>query len=289
MLDKEVSDVLVAAFPLESESPCVDIVIELLNDTPKAYGSIRCDDDLCLSKVVERVLRKSVDIDAFTRFAITIGTWIETPYFPATANVSMSTGISAALRYVDLVEQAVIYGDPSRLFDFITNTMRSLEEVASYSGIPFKGIDLSLSPWMDESVGGLVEKLINAKIGSTGTFNAVYSLNKMIKVLSRKASVKTLGYDEVMLPVAEDNVLNERVREGFLRLRDLVALSTYCVVGLDMVAVPQQIDLLRLSIDLLTVHRVKGRSIAMRVIPVNAEPGSEVRLTRFGTTYVVSP
>ncbi len=289
MLSKELSDVLVAAFPLEPESPCIDIVMELINDAPNVFGSVRCSDDLCLSRVVGKVLRKNVDVDAFTRFAIIIGTWIETPYFPASANVSMAPGLSASLRYVDLVEWAMIRGDPSRLFSFIASAMRSLEEVASCSGIPFKGFDLSLSPWMNESVGHLVERLINAKIGNPGTFNAVYSLNKLIKALSRKLEVKTLGFNEVMFPVAEDDVLNERVKEGYLRLRDLVALSTYCVAGLDMVAVPQRIDLLRLSIDLLTVHRVKRRPIAMRVIPVDAEPGSEVQLRRFGTTYVVAP
>ncbi len=288
-LSRELTDVLVAAFPLEPESPCVDVVIELLSDAPNVFGSVRCSDDLCLSRAVEKVLRKDVDIEAFTRFAIIIGTWIETPYFPATANASMASGLSASLRYVDLVEQAMIRGDPSKLFSFIMSAMRSLEEVASCSGIPFKGFDLSLSPWMDESVGLLVERLINAKIGSPGTFNAVYSLNKLIKALSRKLNVKTLGFNEVMFPVAEDVVLNERVKEGYLRLRDLVALSTYCVAGLDMVAIPRRIDLLRLSIDLLTVYRVKSRSIAMRVIPVDAEPGSEVKLKRFGTTYVAAP
>ncbi|HID80539.1 MAG TPA: DUF711 family protein [Ignisphaera sp.] len=284
-----IDDILIAAFPLECESPCTDIILELIDNAHNIYGSIRCDSDTCLLRAVNKTLKKSVEPDTYTRFAITVGTWIETPYFPAAANVSMSMGISASLRYVDLVERALLHGDVEKLTEFIESSIRKLHSVALCSELPFRGIDLSLSPWMDESVGHLIEKLISAKIGSPGTINAVHSLNMFIKAIARKMRLNVIGFNEVMLSVAEDNILNERVKEGYVRLRDLVCYSLFCAPGLDMVAIPRSIDLDRLAIDVFTVHKYKMRTLIIRVIPVDAEPGTPIQLKNIGTTYVSLP
>ena len=284
-----INDIFIAAFPLECESPCTDIVLELIESAHNIYGSIRCDSDTCLLRVIDKTLKRSMEPNTYTRFAITVGTWIESPYFPATANVSMTTGISASLRYVDLVERALLYGDVKRLTEFIESSVRKLHSIALCSNLPFRGIDLSLSPWMNESVGSLVEKLISSKIGSPGTINAIHSLNMFIRAIARKLKLNVIGFNEVMLSVAEDNILNERVKEGYVRLRDLVHYSLFCAPGLDMVAVPRSIDLDRLVIDVFTVYRYKMRTLTIRVIPVDAEPGTPIQLKNIGTTYVSLP
>jgi uncharacterized protein (UPF0210 family) len=148
---------------------------------------------------------------------------------------------------------------------------------------------MSLSPWREESVCMIIENLINNKIGFPGTLNAIYSLNKLIFGLIKKLEVKSIGFNEVMLPVAEDAVLNERVKEVALKLRDLVNYSILCVAGLDMVAIPLNLDIYRLAIDMLTIYRVKKRTVAMRIIPVDQEPGTALKLENFGVTYVVYP
>lgn len=284
-----IDDVFIAAFPLECESPCTDIVMDLLGSAHNIYGSIRCDSDTCLLRAVDKTFRRFVEPDVYTRFAITVGTWIESPYFPATANVSVATGISASLRYVDLVERALLYGDAERLMEFVESSIRKLRSVALCSGLPFRGIDLSLSPWMNESIGRLVEKLISSKIGSPGTINAIHSLNVFIKAIARKLKLNVIGFNEVMLSVAEDTILNERVKEGYVRLRDLVHYSLFCAPGLDMVAISRSVDLDRLAIDVFTVYRYKMRTVTIRIIPVDAEPGTQIQLKNIGTTYVSLP
>ncbi|MEM3980494.1 MAG: DUF711 family protein, partial [Ignisphaera sp.] len=131
---------------------------------------------------------------------------------------------------------------------------------------------------------------IGNKIGSPGTINAIYSLNKLIDGIIKKLRIRSIGFNEVMLPVAEDDILNKRVEEGFIRLRDLINYSIVCVAGLDMVAIPKLlVDIRRTAIDMLTVHKIKKRSVAMRIIPVDQEPGTSIKLENFGTTYVIFP
>lgn len=270
----------------------VNQLINTVHNYRKFYTAIRCGDDECVDKVVTAIyvkFNKNIDINVYTRIALVFGSWIETPYFPATCNVSNTLGLSAALRYVDLVDKALFGESPQELYNFIQGIQDKMECVSKCSDIPFLGIDLSLSPWREESIANLLEKLIGNKIGSSGTINAIYSLNKLIDGIIKKLRIRSIGFNEVMLPVAEDDILNKRVEEGFIRLRDLVNYSIVCVAGLDMVTVPKFLDIRRTAIDMLTVHKIKKRSVAMRIIPVDQEPGTSIKLENFGTTYVIYP
>ncbi|MEM4513031.1 MAG: DUF711 family protein [Ignisphaera sp.] len=279
---------------MSAEGSALDInyLINIMHKHKKFYTAIRCSDDECVDKVATTVyaeLGKNIDINTYTRIAMIFGSWIETPYFPATCNVSNILGLSAALRYVDLVNNALINGLSHKLYNFIQDVQDKLECVSKCSGIPFLGLDLSLSPWKEESVADLIEKLIDSRIGSPGTINAIYSLNKLIEGIIKKLKIRNIGFNEVMLPVAEDDILNKRVEEGFVRFRDLVNYSVVCVAGLDMIAIPKILDVRRVAIDMLTVHKIKKRSVAMRIIPVDQEPGTSIELENFGVTYVAHP
>jgi len=267
-------------------------LLSIIQMYKRFYSAIRCDNDVCVDKSIMSIYSKlndKVDLNVYTRMAIVFGSWVESPYFPATCNISNTLGLSISLRYVDLVDKALFNESQYELFSYIQETQNKLENVSKCCNIPFLGVDMSLSPWRDESVGMVIEKLINGKIGFPGTINAIYSLNKLIPNLIKKLEVRSIGFNEVMIPVAEDNILNERVKEGFLRLRDLVNYSIVCVAGLDMVAVPLRIDLRRLGIDTLTVYKVKKRTIAMRIIPVDQDPGNAIKLENFGYTYIAYP
>lgn len=276
---------------VEGNTKGIEDILQLLHMFKKFYSSIRCDSDSCIRRAVDSIYvrpSRNVDINVYTRFALLFGSWIETPYFPATCNISNTLGISASLRYVDLVDRALFENSPQELFSFIENVYRQAEDISRCANIPLLGLDLSLSPWKEESVAGLVEKLMGYKIGLPGTVNAVYSLNKLIEGLIRKLRIRSIGFNEVMLSVAEDSVLNERVREGYMRLRDLINYSMVCVAGLDMVAVPRGVDIHKVAIDMSTVYKIKKRSVAMRIIPTDQEPNSIVKLEDFGITYVAS-
>jgi len=286
------SDWLVHSLGLEIDSGCAAKVFDVLNEYKRAYASIRCDDDSCLIRASDIIKNsyKDYEPEVFTRFALTVGPWISTPYFPATTNNLNQIGFSVALRYVDLIKESVVLGRADGLFKFIGDTYEKLRSIASCANIPFLGFDLSISPWMEESVAEIVELLIENRIGYPGTVNAIVALNRMIRLIASKAAVPVIGFNEVMLPVAEDSLLNERVRTGVIRLRDLVNYSAFCVAGLDMVSIPiKMISLERLLMDMLTIYNTKFRTIGVRVVPIDAEPGSRVHLPRFGDTFVIQP
>jgi len=232
-----------------------------------------------ISKLVE-----SLEPEIATRFSILLNEdFLATPYYPAgSANVSEDS-LALSLRYVK--EFAEGKG---------AEALREADEVGrklSLSlGLYYLGIDPSLSPWMEESVGKLIEDR-SSKIFSFGNLNAISSINREILTSVAKAGVRGIGFSELMLPVAEDSVLTERVGEGVLTLRDLLLYSSVCVAGLDMVAVNLTgSNLEALLRDAFAVYLTKGRPYGVRLIVF---PGSQaldrVEIKGFGATYVVKP
>lgn len=287
-----VGNSVLVAIGVEEDAPDLNKMLDFLSTYNNLYSSVRCSTDYCVEKIVSSVYMRglgNVELEVFTKFAVLYGQWVETPYLPATSNISDMLGMSVSFRYIDLIDKALTKGEISDLINFINEARRALEAVSKSLNMPLLGFDLSISPWKNESVAMLIEKLIGGRIGFPGTINAIYSLNRMVRGLAEKLQIRCIGFNEVMLSVAEDDVLNERVKEGEIRLRDLIGFSLVCAAGLDMVAVPRTLDLYRVAVDVLTSFKIKRRSIAMRIIPVDGEPGSEVKLKGFGTTYVARP
>jgi len=216
------------------------------------------------------------DPDIYTRIAFTFGEAIETPYFPATTNKSNIFGFSLALRYIDLMDE-YLKGDKKSLVSYLDD----LEIKLSSYGSLYLGIDLSLSPWMDESVAKLVEDRFDVRVGQPGSYYAISKLNNTIIQLIRGVGIKSIGFNEVMLPVGEDNRLMELVRDGQLELVDLIGLTNVCVAGLDMVVIPDDMDLIKyIARDLYSISMHRKKSLGMRLIPTTEE---EVNITRFGS------
>lgn len=281
------------SLPLEGGHPLVNNVLRMLEEG--LYASVRCVDEVCLKKVYEHVYaryREYLDkLDVFTQFAIVFGTWPETPYFPATANAGNVLGLSASLRYADALSRCLREKKMAPLYAIVNELEGKVRALSDSLSIPFLGLDLSLSPWLieEESVGGLVEWVVGGKIGSPGTFSAIHFLNEIIAELGRSVASKTIGFNEVMLSVAEDLVLSTRAGEGALTLRDLISYSLVCAVGLDMAALPREVSIEKVGRDVLTAWKVKGRTVVMRVIPSDLPPGAQVTLRRFGKTYALKP
>jgi len=285
-----VHDAPLVGISFEYDHDCIKDIVKYLEEFKNLYIATRCDNDICIDRIVNNIYNvKITNIDIFTKFAVLFGYWVETPYFPATSNVSNVLGISISLRYVDLMSDMILNNRVNELFNYIITVNRNVQEFSKYINIPFLGFDLSLSPWKNESVCLLIERLILNKFGYPGTLNAIYSLNILLKSLPKKIGIKTLGFNEVMLPVAEDDLLNERVREGDIRLRDLINYGLVCVAGLDMVAIPRDININRILIDMLTIFKRKNSSVAMRIIPTDLEAGNRIYLDRFGETFVINP
>ncbi len=240
-----------------------------------------------LVEALEKVYREMGPAH-LTRLAFGLGGLVETAYFPATR--SAGEGVSLSLLHVgDLVEAARegSWGSvASRIRESVAEAEGFGRVVAEAVGGAFRGVDPSISPWMEESVAELVETLSGSEFGGPGTYEAIWRLNSELAGLGGRHAV--CGFSEVMLPVAEDNRLKELVADGRLRLRDLVGLSMVCAAGVDMVAIPlaQGRDVLRAVADILSAAAAKGRPFGLRLILAEGRPGDWVELDRFGSVPI---
>lgn len=282
------SDILLASYHVDANAVSVDDVASVLTSCSQCYVTIRLSDVSYIPKVVELYskLIKSLALDDFTRIGISIPDYVETPYFPlATA---YSDGFTIALRYVDLFKE-YLNGREDRLVGFIDRVCSSAKLLSERISLKFLGIDYSLSPWESESVVELVEVLSNVRFAYPGSGWAVKELNRLISVISTRVGINTVGFNEVMLPVAEDDLLKERVAENYVTLRDLTYLSSYCLVGVDMVAVKEDLNIIKGVIrDVFAASLIKGRAIGVRLIPVGLPEGSYVSFKRFGKVPVIN-
>ena len=244
--------------------------------------------------VLKDISREAGWISA-ARFAFSIGPQPLTPYFPVTS--SPQTGYTVSLLYInDLLTQLFSKSDDSlaqlkkRIRIIYEELSRKALEASSRVGLVFLGIDLSISPWLEESIVPLIEafKRNATTIGSPGTLHILYEINGILWEFSKKTGVT--GFNEVMLPLAEDEGLKKRVREGDLRFKDFLIYCFVCAAGLDMIPIPEWTDnrlLMHLLKDLLSIYAVKKRTLGVRIIPVGVEAGGEVDLGIFGKTPVL--
>ncbi|MCD6084265.1 MAG: DUF711 family protein [Desulfurococcales archaeon] len=264
-----------------------ELLINSLELSDELFGSVLVCDVEQLDYYVECLWKFSSKTDVFTRLAVVFPRRVTTPYFPVSTSLSNLWGVSIALRYADLVKAAVT--DPNMyeaLVSYVRKVAAFCSEVEARTGIKCLGLDLSLSPWMSESVGEIVELVNGADVPEPGSGWAVFKLNQLISKLAIDANVNVTGFNEVMLPVAEDNLLKKRVAEGKLKVRDLAHLAAYCVAGLDMTAISvasyKKEKLKKILYDTYSLSIIKRRSIGVRLIPSELKPGDVIKSERFG-------
>ncbi len=255
---------------------------------PNSFASIVLKDYSSVDSVVEVLINlvKTYGYDVATRLGFAIGDYVETPYYPL--STAFKDGVSVALRYVDTYASAITAENPEALVAF---TLKKVSDFVSYSvksaGLNYLGIDASISPWMNESVVPLIERVSGSKFPKSGSASGVRKLNNLIVKSVELASIPTLGFNEVMLPVGEDLTLMNLVRTGELQLNNLTFLTAYCLVGVDMVALPANKNLIKgVFNDVLAAYEVKKKPLGVRLIPVE-ESLQEVHIARFGSIPVI--
>lgn len=255
-------------------------ITELLESYPRLYTSVEYDPEEesenleMLRKVAEKSYLQA------TRFAVSFGPRPETPYFPVTQ--SLVQGVTLSLLYVNVFRDS----RPAEL----VNLLEKLQNNAESSWPNFLGIDYSLSPWMEQSVARLVEARSGVIFTLPGTITIIRRLNEELESISRR--LKSKGFNEVMLPLAEDNRLKELAKNEQLKFSHLLNYATYCVAGLDMVVIPDSTEnniLKGILRDMWYIHLYKKRTIGMRLILAPAQEGDEIDLGMFGKTPVISP
>lgn len=270
------------------EEPDEASVVELLESgvyTPILHrGSLDIEAMKKYSQIIHRVSRR--DPQLATRIAI--GFYSEdllTPYFPGSSSRGERV-LGLAFIYPSMLEDLLKKG--MGIESAIRSVFREFEKIAKEisSRVGLKTlIDYSLSPWMDHSVARLLEAL-GARVAKPG-FNYVISMvNAYIeKHASREFAT---GFNEVMLPYAEDLELIRYGEKGIVKARDFLLYATTCVAGVDMVVVPEDVDsLAKLIADTAAIALMKKKPVWLRAIPVNLKPGEKVKLGRFGEVAVL--
>ena len=139
-------------------------------------------------------------------------------------------------------------------------------------GVPFGIVDLSLAPTpaVGDSVAHILEAMGLETCGTHGTTAALALLNDAVKKGGVMASSNVGGLSGAFIPVSEDAGMIDAAVDGTLTLTKREALTSGCSVGLDMIAVPGDIEASTISAiiaDEMAIGMVNNKTTAVRLIP----------------------
>ncbi len=238
------------------------------------------------ARATSRIIHEATSRDHVlaTRIAVAIHNEpLRTPYFPDSSSYALGWTYGLAYLYNDLMEKYV--KGELRFEDFLDMLEKPLSILRSRGFTAFT--DLSLSPWMSDSTARLIMNVSKTGLFEPGFLSAVRFLNKIISELAAHIAWVT-GFNEVMLPYAEDKVLVDAGCRGRIKAQDFLLASIACVAGPDMLVVPADREALaNYVLDTYTVWLTKKKPMALRAVPVNGSPGSKVRLGKFGSPCIM--
>lgn len=205
-----------------------------------------------------------------------------TPFFPGSFHEGNEPAFSIGFENADLLVQTV--GDTPRssfpaedLVSRLTATYVSIADEAKAMSnvlkIQFRGLDTSIAPSVrpEDSIVKAFEAL-STPFGSTGTLAICSAITTAVKQIP----VPKVGYCGIMLPVLEDVGLARAVAQGQIGVTNLLAYSSVCGVGVDMVPIPGAVEkerLIALFSDVATMALRLNKPLSVRVLPV---PGKNV-------------
>ena len=170
--------------------------------------------------------------------------------------------------------------DLSELADVIKKTAFKItrvgqlvaSEAAKALDTPFGIVDLSLAPTpaVGDSVAHILENMGLESCGAHGTTATLAMLNDAVKKGGVMASSHVGGLSGAFIPVSEDAGMIDAVERGALTLEKLEAMTAVCSVGLDMIAIPGDVDeavICGIIADEISIGVVNTKTTAVRVIP----------------------
>ena len=170
--------------------------------------------------------------------------------------------------------------DLSELADIIKKTAFKItrvgqlvaSEAARELNTPFGIVDLSLAPTpaIGDSVAHILENMGLESCGAHGTTATLAMLNDAVKKGGVMASSHVGGLSGAFIPVSEDAGMIAAVDRGALTLEKLEAMTAVCSVGLDMIAIPGDVDesvICGIIADEIAIGVVNTKTTAVRVIP----------------------
>lgn len=267
-----------------------DLIVQMLSNYDKLFfsmfGGLR---EFKVFKDLLVYVGGRLPLESFVKLSFSFGGPILTPYFPS-ASAGKDIMVTASMLYVDDLLNAIKSG--KSISEVISNCSRHVSnfiaEISNYLRINLIGLDASISPWMDESVVDLIECFGGVRFGDIGTLNSIYWINELIVDVVSKGNFFT-GYNELMLPYAEDSKLMLLGGEGLISAYDLLHLSSVCVAGFDMAVLPRMDEksLNMFFMDAYSILKAKGKPCGFRVILSDNVYGDIVDLGFIGRAPVI--
>lgn len=145
-------------------------------------------------------------------------------------------------------------------------------EASRRLGVQMGILDLSLAPTPAEgdSVAQILEVMGVGTCGGPGTTAALALLNDAVKKGGVMASSSVGGLSGAFIPVSEDAGMIAAVEAGALSIEKLEAMTSVCSVGLDMIAVPGDVDaetIFGIIADEMAIGIINNKTTAVRLIP----------------------
>jgi uncharacterized protein (UPF0210 family) len=191
-----------------------------------------------------RALSKVDGGEANFRFTASANCPAGIPFFPAAFHEG-GNSFAIGLESASLVEEAFAHlgtgadRETARraLKELLEKHLRPVQElgekIGTKSGWTYDGIDASVAPGLDASIGKAIETYTHQPFGSPSTLGACALITDVLKGLD----IKKCGYSGLMLPVIEDPVLAKRAEEGRYTIEELLLFSSVSGTGLDVVPI----------------------------------------------------
>jgi len=213
-------------------------------------------------------------------------------FFPFTYHAGES-GFSIALELASLCVE-VIRSNTGKTLEEIRNkilaellpVVKRVDEVSlkieKTTGMKYYGTDASLAPHPehpDNSVAYLVELLGVNCFGSSGTAFVTSFLTNIIESLVKVSGIRSSGFNGVMYSPLEDprlGVVNSE--EESLSIDSLLAFSTMCGCGIDMVPVRGDISVeeaASIMLDIAAVAIRLNKPLGVRLLPIPGKSSGE--------------
>lgn len=281
-----------------------DFAYDVLKKYSRAFVNVlavkekRINEDIIISSA--DLIRKISNLDAAGKDNFRLGLSINVapngPFFPFTYSAG-DTGFSIALELTQEINQLLNQNRSQslaelkeRIIDHLCPQIKSIEKIAleiqSEFGVPFFGFDFSLAPVIEEngSIVPILNRLGVYDFGRTGTLFATGYLTDILKQFA--SQFKSVGFSGVMYSLLEDFELCLINNSRGISIEQLIALSTMCGCGADMIPVPGCIrsdELRSIFLDVAAISCRLNKPLGFRLLPIPHCKRGENAFTRFET------
>lgn len=210
------------------------------------------------------------------RFAAGALTPAGTPFFPTAYENGNDHGFALGLQSANVVLEALsatkdVAGGEKAIVDKLGPQAQEIEgicrDVARKTGWHYQGIDVSPVPMKRDSIGAAIEAFTGSWFGSSGTLTTAALITRALQVIP----VTRVGYSGLMMPVMEDQTIAKRWGEGSISIDGLLAYSSVCGTGLDVVPLPGRVthlQLVRILSDVASLSVKWHKPLSARLMPV---------------------